>query len=147
MPSKETSLDPRVLGDKNQFPTEKIILSHIGRSKTLWQAFFEYLHEQHPELAEEWRYYNDGKSWLMKVTRKSKTVFWLSVIRDAFQTTFYFTAKAEEAIVNSSLSNELKEQFKSGKNYGKIRGLTIVFRNEKDIENAKILLALKLSIK
>jgi hypothetical protein len=140
-------MDLLVLSERNQYPTERIIFSHIGRSKALWQAFFEYSHEQHPDLAEEWRYYNDGKSWLMKVTRKSKTLFWLSIIKDAFQTTFYFTAKAEEAIENSSLSNELKEQFKNGKNYGKIRGLTIVFRSEKDIENAKVLLSLKLSIK
>ena len=136
-----------VLSDKNQFPTEEIIFSHIGKAKILWQSFFKYLHTEHTDLAEEWRYYNDGKSWLMKVTRKSKTIFWLSIIKDAFRITFYFTDKVEPAIDGSSISNELKEQFKNGKKSGKIRGLTITFQDKNDIEDAKALLTVKLGVR
>ncbi len=139
-------MDQPVLNDKNQFPTEQVILSHIGKTKTLWQSFFKYLNTDHADLAEEWRYYNDGKSWLMKVTRKSKTVFWLSVTENAFRVTFYFTDKASQAIERSSVSSELKQQFKSGRTFGKIRGLTVKFQGKKDIEDAKALLAVKLSV-
>lgn len=140
-------MEQPILADKNQFPTEEIIYSHIGKSKILWQSFFEYIHSNHPEFSEQWRYYNDGKSWLLKVTRKSKTVFWLSLIKNSFRTTFYFTDKVEEAINKSSISNELKKQFKTGKRFNKIRGLTITFKNKEDIEYAKTLIAIKLSIK
>ena len=140
-------MDSAVLSDKNQFPTEEVIFSHVGKSKRLWQSFFKYLHTEHKDFAEEWRYYNDGKSWLMKVTRKSKTVFWLSLIKNSFRITCYFTEKAEGAIYKSSLSKKLKEQFSSGKTFGKIRGLTITFQDAGDFEDAKALLALKLSMK
>ena len=140
-------MEQPILNDKNQFPTEEIVFSHIGRSKILWKSLFDFIHTNHPDISEEWRYYNDGKSWLMKVTRKSKTVFWLSIIKGAFRVTFYFTEKAKQTIMNSSISDELKEQFKSGKTYGKIRGLTILFKNKKDIEYAKSLIAIKFSIK
>jgi hypothetical protein len=140
-------MDQPVLGDKNQFPTEEMIYSHIGKTKALWQSFFKYLHTEHSDLAEEWRYYNDGKSWLMKVTRKSKTIFWLSIIKDAFRMTFYFTDKVEQAINGSHISKELKEQFKNSKVFGKIRGLTIIFHDKNDIEDAKALLAVKLSVR
>jgi hypothetical protein len=140
-------MDQPVLGDKDQFPSDKIIFSHIGKAQALWLSFFEYLHTEHPLLSEEWRYYNDGKSWLMKVTRKSKTIFWLSIIPGAFRTTFYFTDKAAPAIDCSSISEDLKEQFRSGKSFGKIRGLTITFRDGSDIENAKSLLTIKLAIR
>ena len=140
-------MEQPILSDKNQFPTEEIIYSHIGKSKTLWQSLFQYIHSDHPELNEEWRYYNDGKSWLLKVTKKSKTIFWLSIIKNSFRITFYFTDKVEEAINKSPISDELKEQFKNGKKYNKIRGLTIIFKNKKDIEYAKLLITLKLSIK
>jgi len=138
-------MDKPVLGDKNQFPTEEIIFSHLGKTKALWLSFFKYLHTNHPDLSQEWRYYNDGKSWLMKVTRKSKTIFWLSVIPAAFRTTFYLTEKAADVISGSSLPEELKEQFKTGS--GKLRGLTVVFRGKNDIENAKSLLTIKLDIR
>jgi hypothetical protein len=83
-----------VLTDKNQFPTEEVIHAHIGKSKALWLSLFEHIHTNHADLSEEWRYYNDGKRWLLKVSRKKKTIFWLSISKDAFRTTFYFTDRA-----------------------------------------------------
>ena len=136
-----------ILSDKTQFPTEDIIFSHIGRAKSLWISFFNYIHSTHPEFSEEWRYYNDGKSWLMKVQKKAKTVFWLSIIKNAFRVTFYFTDRSEDAIFNSSISDELKESFKSGKRYNKIRGITVIFKRKKDVDYGKELIGIKLSVK
>ena len=140
-------MEKPVLSDKTQFPTEEVIYSHIGKLKPLWLSLFDSIHTDHPDFSEEWRYYNDGKSWLLKVTKKSKTIFWLSVLKDCFRTTFYFTDKAEQAIAQSAISDELKEQFKNSKHFGKIRGITIVLKNKKDIEHAKSLVAIKLSMK
>ncbi|MFA6978991.1 MAG: DUF3788 family protein [Ignavibacteriaceae bacterium] len=140
-------MEPPILTNKNEFPTEEIIFSHIGKSKALWQSVFEFIHANHPDLTEEWRYYNDGKSWLLKVVKKTKTVYWISLLKNSFRMTFYFTDKAEQLILDSSISDELKEQFKNGKHYNKIRGLTINFKYKKDVEYAKVLVALKLSLK
>lgn len=133
-----------VLGDAGQFPTEEIIFTHIGKNKSLWSLLFKFITETYPEIKWEWRYYKDGKSWLLKVTRKSKTIFWLSVITGSFRTTFYFTEKAAKAIRGSSIGSHLKKQFdnKSG-----LRGITVVFNSRKDVEYAKELISIKLSIK
>ncbi len=55
-------MDQPVLSDKTQFPTEEILFSYLGKTKNVWISFFEYLHENHPDISSEWRYYNDGKS-------------------------------------------------------------------------------------
>ncbi len=140
-------MEELILKDKDQFPTEEIIFSHIGKNKVLWQSIFEYIYCNYPDFSEQWRYYNDGKSWLLKVTKKSKTIFWLSVIKNTFRTTFYFTDKAEDLIIKSSISDKLKEEFKNGKRYNKIRGITITYKSKKDIEFAKALIGIKLIIK
>ena len=140
-------MDKPMLSDKTQFPTEEIIFSYLGNTKDIWVSFFEYLHENHPDITSEWRYYNDGKSWLMKNTQKKKTVFWLSIQKGFFRITFYFTDKAVKAIADSTIPAEMKKQFKDGKQFGKIRGLMVLFKYKKDIEIAKTLLAIKLSIK
>ena len=140
-------MESMVLTNKDQYPTEEIIFSHIGKSKSLWISIFEYIHSNHPDISEEWRYYNDGKSWLFKATRKGKTVFWLSIIKNAFRMTFYFTDKAEQAIEKSSIPDELKKNFKDGKRYNKIRGIMVIFKNKKDVDYAKELIGIKLSIK
>jgi hypothetical protein len=136
-----------ILSDKNQFPTEEIIFSHIGKSKKLWESIFNYIHTNYPDLSEQWRYYNDGKSWLMKVTKKAKTIFWLSIIPESFRITFYFGDKAESAIMQSKISDKLKSQFKDGKKYGKIRGLRLIMNKKQNVEFAKELISIKLIIK
>ncbi len=140
-------MEEKVLTDKNQFPTEEVIFSHIGESKIYWESIFQHIHTNHPDFSEEWRYYNDGKSWLLKVTRKSKTIFWLSILKSLFRITFYFGDKAEPAIMESSISDKLKEEFKNGKRYNKIRGITLIVNNNKVIEYVKSLIIIKLSIK
>jgi len=140
-------MEQLVLINENEFPTEEIIFSHLGRTKNHWNSLFNYIHDKHPDFLKEWRFYKDGKSWLLKVTRKKKTICWISLIKNKFRMTFYFTDRMEPAIMQSTISDELKDQFQSAKHYGKIRGLTITFRNKMDIEYAKVLIDTKLSTK
>jgi hypothetical protein len=81
------------------------------------------------------------------MTKKAKTIFWLSVIKDSFRITFYFSDKAEPAIMNSTISNKLKEQFQNGKRYNKIRGITLTFKSKKDIDYTKSLIIIRDSIR
>ena len=138
-------MEPPVLTDKDEFPSEEVIASHLGRRMALWNALFQFIHAEHADFEERWRYYNDGKSWLLNVSRKKKTVFWLSVIRGTFRITAYFTDKAAESIAASALSAELKERFVAARAMGKLRGITITFKKKSDVEDAKILIALKLT--
>ena len=140
-------MEQLILSDPNQFPSEDIVFSHIGKTKALWISLFEYIHANHPDFADQWRYYRDGKSWLLKVTQKKKTIFWLSVVKGSFRTTFYFTDKAEAALMSSGLSGELKEQITGGKRVGKIRGVTITYAARENVEEAKILIGIKLRMK
>ena len=140
-------MEPSPLTDKNIFPTEEVIFSHIGKSKALWLSFFGQMHKDHPDFVEEWRYYNDGKRWLMKATRKKKTVFWLSIVPKAFRITFYFSEKATELILNSAIPDELKDQYTNGKRYNKIRGVTIVCTKKRDLASAAALMDIKSKLK
>jgi hypothetical protein len=137
-------MDQIILSDKNQFPTEEIIFSHIGKSKVLWKSIFNYTHTDYPDFSEQWKYYNDGKSWLLKVTKKSKTIFWLSIIPNSFQITFYFGDKAESEIVKSNISDTLKKQFSEGKRFGKIRALTLLMNEKNNVDFVKELIIIKL---
>jgi len=136
-------MEPPVLTDRNQYPSEEVIASHLGTRLTLWKAFFDFVHSEHPDFDERWRYYDDGKSWLMNVSRKQKTVFWLSLAGNTFRITGYFTEKSRDDVRASSLADELKERFLDPSNKAKLRGITVTFRTKKDVEDAKRLIALK----
>ena len=137
-------MDQIVLSDKDQFPTEEIIFSHIGKAKKQWDSIFNYIHTEYPQFTESWKYYNDGKSWLLKVTKKSKTIFWLSIIPNSFRITFYFGDKAESEIMESNISDTLKKQFNEGKRFGKIRGLTLLMNENQNVDFVKEIIVIKL---
>lgn len=136
-----------VLTDKNIYSTEEVIFSHIKKSKTNWNAVFKYIHKDHPELNEEWRYYNDGKSWLLKVTLKTKTIFWLVVVENAFRITFYFSEKAVQSFSKLSLSKTLDKKIKESKKVGKSTALTFLMNDKQNIELVKEAIGLKLKTK
>ncbi|NJK98021.1 MAG: DUF3788 family protein, partial [Bacteroidales bacterium] len=48
----------------------------------------------HAEFSMEWRYYNDGKSWLYRGLKKDKVIFWVAVFQDAFNVHLLFKQKS-----------------------------------------------------
>ncbi|KAA3608840.1 MAG: DUF3788 family protein [Calditrichaeota bacterium] len=139
-------MNEQILSDQSQYPTEEIIFSHIGESKSFWESLFNKIHDGHPDFNEEWRYYNDGKSWLFKLTKKKKTIFWLSIQKNAFLVTFYFGDKVEPFLMQSAIPTELIEEFKNAKRYGKIRPFTLTVLSDKDVEIVLALIEIKLKL-
>jgi len=141
------NMEPQVLSDPQQYPTEEIIFSHISKSKALWIAFFDHLRTEHPDITPEWRYYNDGKSWLMKAEAKKKTIFWLSIVEGGFRATVYVNARQAPEVMAAEIPEEFKAQYQQGIKAGKLTGWTILFQNEKDLQDIRALIALKKRLK
>ncbi len=137
-------METPVLTDPKIYPSDEVISSHLSKSYPSFQSLFEFNHSSYPEFEEKWKYYNDGKSWLMNVSKKKKTLFWLRVCNEFFRVSFYFPSKVESEILESDLSAALKEQYSesSGK---KFRAITLIIKAKKDIKEYQKLLEIKLS--
>ena len=135
------------LNDKAEYPDDKVLQRYLGDAKDAWDGFATFLESNYPNYSGEWRYYNDGKSWLYKITKKAKTICWVGVYSRKFKTTFYFPDRAESLIVNSTLRKKYIEQFVKGRRYGKTRGLTVDIRRIADLATTKKLIAIKEDLK
>jgi hypothetical protein len=135
------------LNDANEFPDDKVLARQFGRAKPAWDAFMALLAANNPPLAAEWRYYNDGKSWLCKVTLKAKTICWASAWEKFFKISFYFTAKSEAAIGNSALDPAIKYSFIHPKGRCALRPITTEVRKASDLGAIKELIEIKLKAK
>jgi len=135
------------LTDKTEYPDDKILRRYLGDAKDAWDGFVAFLEGNYPNYSGEWRYYNDGKSWLHKITKKTKTICWVSVYRGGFTTTFYLPDRAESLIANSTLRKKYIEQFVNGRRFGKTRGLTVDIRRVADLSTTKKLIAIKENFK
>jgi hypothetical protein len=140
-------MEPIVLTDPTVQPTDEHIFEIIGGNSKYWEALVEYLYEKHLNITEEWRFYNDGKSWLYKAVRKKQTLYWIGVIKDTFRVTFWFGEKAEPIIEASTLPESIKEDFRNAKRYGQLRAISIEVRSDDDYANVIRVLELKAKMK
>jgi hypothetical protein len=136
-------MDKPVLSDPAIFPTNEVLASHLGKAMSSFALLFQLNHTNFPEFVERWKYYNDGKSWLLNVSRK-KTLFWLSVKEGSFRTTFYLNAKAAQLVPDSKIPQKLKDQFKKSEGE-KLRAITVEIKTRKDVEVYRKMLALKMA--
>ncbi|MHB8095057.1 MAG: DUF3788 family protein [Candidatus Aminicenantales bacterium] len=140
-------MDQPCLNDENEYPDDDVLRRVLGKAKPAWDAFLAFVNESHPSFSGEWRYYRDGKSWLYKLTKKKKTICWVSVYRNAFKTAFYFTDRAEDLITAGRLRKEYVDQFVHSKRYGKIRGIVVEIGKISDLNAVKILIEIKERVK
>ena len=133
--------------DKNVKPTEEMVFYHIADKKVHWIELMNYIGDTYKDSEGTWNYYNDGKRWLYKHVLKKKTLFWLTVFQGAFRITFYFGDKAEPVILASNLSVRIKDEFMTGRRYGKIRGISVDVDSGEDLIQIKELMSIKSKLK
>jgi hypothetical protein len=136
------------LSNPNIHPGDELVFSLLGNKKDNWQNILKYLLDNHTDVSWSWNWYNDGKQWLFKVVRKSKTIFWAAILTTCqFRITFYFGEKAEPLILTSGLPGEIKNSYLNGPLFGKIKAVTLLVNSEEDVNTVKELIEIKLKIK
>ncbi|HNX57667.1 MAG TPA: DUF3788 family protein [Spirochaetota bacterium] len=129
-------------------PDEKNISELLGGNYSFYESMLNRISRECPDFEGSWKYYNDVKSWLFRTTRKKKTVFWMSVVEDAFRVTFYFNAKNEHVVNESPLiPAELKKTFRESGAGKKYKAMTVEVRSNGDVDTVMTLAGLKLRCK
>ncbi len=138
-------MDRPALNDADVFPDTTVLSRTLGPAKAAWDAFMDMLQENDPPIAAEWRYYNDGKSWLCKVVQRKATLCWVAVWDKYFSVAAYLNARAEPLVRASSLHPAVKDSFLQSDK--KLRAITIEVRKIPDLEAVRELIGLKMQSK
>ena len=121
------------------------MVSALGDSFAAYKSFIQKLPEY--KIEPEWRYYNDGKSWLTKAVYKKKTVFWLSVWDGFFKVTFFFTDKTRSGIQELPIKKSIKTKAANEGNIGKVIPIMLDIHSEPALKDAYTLIVYKQSLK
>lgn len=133
----------QALREKDEEPTEEALERALGPSYAAYRAFLARLEGQ--GIAPEWRYYADGKAWLCKASRGSKTVLWISAWEGRFKATFYFTEAGGAGIESLAIDETVKESYLAGKPIGRLKPLTLEIRDGSQVDDAVELAAYKIA--
>jgi hypothetical protein len=124
-------------------PTDKVLADALGKVYTVYREFSQRLSGEESLWVPEWRYYNDGKAWLCKITHKKKTICWLSVWQGFFKVSLFFTAKTSEGVFNLPVDSAVKDEFRHNKPIGKLIPLVMRIRSKRQLKDVFILLRYK----
>ena len=91
-------MEKQLLREPENFPSKDVLKGVLGEVYNALEELETQLTQDEFGLTFEWNYYKDGKSWLCKVARKKKTIFWLSVWEGFFKTSFFFLERHLEGI-------------------------------------------------
>lgn len=139
-------MEPLVFTEPAIKPNDELVFSVIGEKSSFWKSIHSYLAANHKDIVCEWRYYNDGKSWLYRALKKEKAIIWIGVYQNSFRVTSYLGNKADSLVENSGLSMHLKETFAKTKGE-KFRPVTIEVNSETDEKDVETLIEIKLKLK
>jgi hypothetical protein len=128
-------------------PTEPDVLAVLGPAANAWRTLFAALRTQHSDLAETWNWYADGRSWLMKITRKGRTVCWVVVEPERFRVAFYFAERLTPALLASGLSEPCKAALGARPPVGKLRPVSVEFGPAEGVGDVLVLVGLKAQLK
>ena len=117
----------------------------MGSLYPLYTELVDLLESDEIGLGIEWRYYKDGKAWLCKITRKKKTVVWMSAWQDHLHLGFYFTEKTGVGIPELEIGPALKESYATADPIGKMKPLTLELSKPGQLKDLGELLRYKIS--
>lgn len=107
----------------------------LGRWFSIYDTLTETLSKPPYDISPEWRFYKDGGAWLCKMTRKKKTVFWISAWKQFLKCGFYFTGKSGDGISDLPIDQSLKSSFDKTDPIGKLRPLIIDLTAKKQLDD------------
>jgi hypothetical protein len=142
----ENKNSAQLLRNPEQEPGDRLFREIL--SEQLYQTYEELLKiVSEMGLSYEWRFYNDGKAWLCKITHKKKTVAWLSLWENTFKTGFYFTEKTSAGIMSLDVDDKIKSSFSQNKPIGKLFPLALEINRKNKLDDFRKIAAYKMSLK
>jgi len=141
-------MEIQLLRDPDILPSADVLKETLGSSvHEVFESFMNTITGAEYGLAYEWNYYNDGKSWLCKVSHKKKTVLWLSVWEGFFKISFFFTEKHLEGIAALEIDEKIKEDFCMVKPVGRLLPMIFNIHREEQLEDLLKIVGFKKSLK
>jgi len=133
-----------IFTDKLIVPTDDDLKTALGATYNLWQLIAAYAHEQCPKATDDWKFPGEKHGWSFRVNDKKRVLVYLLPRNGFFKVAMVFGQKAFEAVINSTVSDEIKQELAAAKAYAEGRGIRIDVRNENIIKDIRALIDIKL---
>ena len=133
------------LNDETLYPDSDVLKRMLGDSYGTYISLLKLFDAN--GMTYEWRYYKDGKAWLCKVQKKSKTIVWMSAWKGYMKATLYFPEKHEERIRKLDIEEGRRETMTKTKRIGKSIPCMFEIRGDDVLKDFEKVMRLKIELK
>ena len=137
--------DISIFATKECKPEEKDLSEKLGAAYALWNNLVEYVMKRYPFGLEQWSYPGRKYGWNYSIRDKKRAIIYLLPREGYFKAAFVFGDKASEAVWNSSVSADIKQELKKSTRYAEGRGIRIDVQNDEVLPDIKQLVEIKIA--
>ncbi len=134
-----------VFTDQKEEPTEIQLKKALGNSFAFWQILNDFTHKSYPGALEKWNYSGKKHGWSFRIYDKKRVIIYLLPRDGFFKAALVFGQKATTEILESDMSDHIKNELNAAKVYAEGRGIRIEVRNEAVLEDIKKLVIIKIA--
>lgn len=125
----------QILKDPKVTLNSQVLKSNLGKLYAIYEKLVTTIESERFKATPEWKFYKDGGAWLCKITRKKKTVFWLSAWKSHFKAAFYFTEKTGKGITDLSIKRAHKIAYTEAPPIGNLKPLIMEISTEAQLKD------------
>jgi len=126
-------------------PADQEIEKAIGPVFSQFTEIRNFISETVGETHEEWKDYGKKYGWSLKTFLKKRNLFFITFYDSYFNIAFIFGERAVQAVMDSSVSDPLKQELLNARQYAEGRGLRIRVDSPGPLEDIKQLITIKTS--
>ena len=131
------------LGQKNQ-PTEREVLSVLGKSAPVWKALLAWFAEK-GIMGQEWKSISPKYGWSLRLSIKKRNIIHLSPCKGCFRAAFILGDRAVQAALASDLPPNLIDEIRTARRYAEGTGIRLLIQRASDLPPVRKLALIKLA--
>lgn len=130
--------------DKAKQSTETELKKALNKNFNAWITLAEFTKKSYPKASEEWKFSGEKYGWNFRISDKKRALIYLLPRDGFFKAAFVFGQKATDVILESTISNNIKEEIKAAKVYAEGRGIRIEVKTKNILNDLKKLITIKI---
>jgi len=134
-----------IFTDKAMRPSDPELERALDSTYTLWCQISEHVMAIDPLATKEWKYSGEKYGWGFRISDKKRVLVYLLPRDGFFRVAFVFGKKAVDTIMESAISEPVKEELSTAKVYAEGRGVRIEVRDQEPLKDIWNLVEIKIN--
>ncbi len=138
-------METSIFMDLTKTPTSDDLVTPLENTFLLWMEIRDFVFEKYPLAKEEWHVSVKKYGWGFRIKDKKRAIIYLSPRESFFRVVMVFGQKATNQILDSDISDFLKNELRNSKVYAEGRVIRMEVSDNSLIEDIKKLVEFKIA--